>query len=78
MTRPTHAGVARNLVLVTLIVAVPILGGAVSGILLDRMLGATPLFMFVGVGGGNVVAALGVWLLARRISREGGRAAGGE
>ena len=73
MTRPTHAGVARNLLLVTAIVAVPILGGAVSGILIDRMLDTTPLFMLLGFVAGNVASGIGVWRLARNVSRAGGR-----
>lgn len=76
--QPMHARVVKNLVLVTLIVAVPILGGAVAGILLDRNLSTTPIFMFAGMLLGGVMTVLGVaWLVrADRQANERERADG--
>lgn len=66
---PAHAGVARNLILVTAIVAVPILGGALSGLLLDMGSGTIPLFLLIGLVAGTLVTVLGVAMLARAVWR---------
>lgn len=66
MTRLTHGGLAKRLAAVTVIMTVPILGGSVAGILVDRLLGTSPAVLVTGFVIGNVVAALGVWLLVRR------------
>lgn len=45
---------------VSLIVAVPLLGGVIAGIVADRAMGTSPLFVLSGLGIGTLVTAL--WL----------------
>ena len=65
MAQPTPAGLLKVLGHVTLIVAVPMVGGAVAGMLIDGMQGTSPLFVLCGFVVGNLVAVLGVWLYVR-------------
>jgi len=70
----TPLGLVRILGQVTVILFVPMVGGAVAGIVLDRILGTTPLFVLGGFGLGNVVAIVGIALLIRSGRRRYGRA----
>jgi F0F1-type ATP synthase assembly protein I len=65
MTQMTSMGPLKVLGHVTLIVAVPLLGGAVAGLIMDAMLGASPLFVLSGFAAGNLIAVVGIWLFIR-------------
>jgi F0F1-type ATP synthase assembly protein I len=65
MTEPTPTGLLKVLGHVTLIVAVPMVGGAVAGMVIDGMQGTSPLFVLCGFVVGNLVAAVGIWLYVR-------------
>jgi F0F1-type ATP synthase assembly protein I len=65
MAQGTSAGLLKILGQVSVIVVIPILGGAVTGILLDRILGTSPLLVLGGFVVGNLVAILGVWVYIR-------------
>ncbi|MDP9269498.1 MAG: AtpZ/AtpI family protein [Chloroflexota bacterium] len=65
MAQGTSAGLLKILGQVSVIVVIPILGGTVTGIILDRVLGSSPLLVLSGFGAGNVVAILGVWVYIR-------------
>jgi F0F1-type ATP synthase assembly protein I len=62
MTRGTSQGLIRILGHVSAIMVIPILGGAVTGIVVDRLLGTSPLWLLSGFIGGNLVAAAGTWI----------------
>lgn len=65
MTQLTPLDLVRILGHVTLILVVPMVGGTVLGLVLDAMLGTSPI---LGVGGlvvGSLVAGLGIWLYIR-------------
>lgn len=55
-------GPGRVLAQVTLIVALPLLGGVVAGLVVDGMSGTTPLFVLTGMAIGTLVTIL--WLRA--------------
>ncbi|HYM82823.1 MAG TPA: AtpZ/AtpI family protein, partial [Candidatus Dormibacteraeota bacterium] len=77
MTRLTPLGLFRILGQVTVIMFVPILGGTIVGIVLDRTLGTTPVLFLAAFGLGNLVAILGIALLIRSgLRKYGGPAAG--
>ena len=65
MAQGTSAGLLKILGQVSVIVVIPILGGAVTGIVLDRVLGTSPLLVLSGFVVGNLVAILGVWAYIR-------------
>ncbi len=65
MNQLTPIGLVRILGQVTIILFVPIVGGAIAGLILDRMLATTPLWFLVGFGAGNVVAIAGIALYIR-------------
>jgi F0F1-type ATP synthase assembly protein I len=65
MAHMTSTGPLKVLGHVTLIVAVPLLGGAIAGIVLDAILGTSPLFVLSGFAAGNLVAIVGVGLYIR-------------
>jgi F0F1-type ATP synthase assembly protein I len=65
MAQGTSAGLLKILGQVSVIVVIPILGGAVTGILLDRIFGTSPLLVLGGFVLGNLVAILGVWVYVR-------------
>lgn len=69
MTRLTPIGLVKILGQVTVILFVPIVGGAVAGIILDRMLGTSPALFLVAFGAGNVVAIAGIGLFIRHGQR---------
>lgn len=71
MAQLTPVGLVKILGLVTLIMVIPLVGGAVVGLVLDGMLATSPLFVLTGVAVGTLVAALGIWLLIRAGVRRG-------
>jgi F0F1-type ATP synthase assembly protein I len=54
---------------VTALVAIPILAGAIAGIVVDRILGSSPFWLLTGFIAGNLVAVAGVWLYVHRQRR---------
>jgi len=71
MTQLTPAGLVKILGLVTLIMAIPMVGGAVAGLVLDGLLGTSPLLVLIGLVVGSATAATGIWLLIRAGARRG-------
>ena len=71
MAQLTPTGLIKIMGLVTLIMIVPMVGGAVSGLVLDGLLGTSPLLVLIGVGVGTLIAAIGIWLLIRTGVRRG-------
>ena len=78
MAQLTPLGLIKIMGHVTLIMVIPIVGGAVLGLLLDRGQGTSPLFVFSGFAIGNLVAISGIWIYIRWHTRRGyGRKAEG-
>jgi hypothetical protein len=71
MAQLTPTGLVKIMGLVTLIMVIPMVGGAVSGLVLDGLLGTSPLLVLIGVGVGTLIAAIGIWLLIRTGVRRG-------
>jgi NhaP-type Na+/H+ or K+/H+ antiporter len=71
MAQLTPTGLIKIMGLVTFIMVVPMVGGAVSGLVLDGLLGTSPLLVLIGVGVGTLIAAIGIWLLIRTGVRRG-------
>ena len=71
MTQLTPMGLVKILGQVTAIMVIPIVGAAVAGLILDRMLGTSPLLVLVGLAAGTVIAAIGIRLLIRSGVRRG-------
>ena len=71
MAQITPNGLVKILGLVTLIMVVPIVGGSVAGLALDRLLGTSPLLVLIGLAAGSLIAAIGIWLLIRAGVRRG-------
>jgi hypothetical protein len=71
MAQLTPTGLIKIMGLVTLIMVVPMMGGAVSGLVLDGLLGTSPVFVLIGVGVGTLIAAIGIWLVIRTGVRRG-------
>ncbi|MEX1072847.1 MAG: AtpZ/AtpI family protein [Chloroflexota bacterium] len=71
MAQLTPAGLVKILGLVTLIMVVPMVGGAVTGLVLDGLLGTSPLLVLIGLVVGSLIAAIGVWVLIRAGVRRG-------
>ncbi len=69
MTQLTPADLVRILAHVTLILLVPMVGGTVLGLVLDAMLGTSPLLALGGLAVGSLAAATGVWLYIRAHAR---------
>jgi hypothetical protein len=65
MAQLTPMGLIRILGQVTLIMLVPMVGGAVAGLVLDAILGTSPICVLSGFVVGNVVAIIGIWLYIR-------------
>lgn len=61
----TSPGPARILGDVTLIMAVPMLGGVVIGLVLDAQAGTSPIFVLGGLLLGSLASAIGIWLYIR-------------
>jgi hypothetical protein len=71
MAQLTPIGLVKILGLVTLIMVVPIVGGAVVGLILDGMVATSPLLVLIGMAVGTLIAAIGIWLLIRAGVRRG-------
>ena len=71
MAQLTPTGLIKLLGLVTLIMALPMVGGAVAGLVLDGVLGTSPLLVLIGLTVGSLIAAIGIWLLIRAGIRRG-------
>jgi hypothetical protein len=71
MTRLTPLGLIKILAQVTAIMVIPMVGGAVVGLVLDGMLGTSPLCVLLGLGVGTLISAIGIWLLIRAGVRKG-------
>jgi NhaP-type Na+/H+ or K+/H+ antiporter len=71
MAQLTPTGLIKIMGLVTLIMVVPMVGGAVTGLVLDELIGTSPLLVLFGVGVGTLIAAIGIWLLIRAGARRG-------
>jgi hypothetical protein len=71
MARLTPNGLIKIMAQVTAIMVISILGSAVAGLILDRMLATSPLLALIGVTVGTVIAAIGIWLLIRSGVRKG-------
>ena len=71
MAQLTPTGLVKIMGLVTLIMVVPMVGGAVAGLVLDGLLGTSPMLVLLGVGVGTLIAAIGIWLLIRTGVRRG-------
>jgi hypothetical protein len=71
MAQLTPMGLVKIMGLVTLIMVVPIMGGAVAGLVVDELMGTSPMFVLSGVVVGTLIAAIGIWLLIRAGARRG-------
>ena len=71
MAQLTPTGLVKIMGLVTLIMVVPIMGGAIAGLVIDELMGTSPLFVLSGVVVGTLIAAIGIWLLIRAGARRG-------
>jgi hypothetical protein len=71
MAQLTPLGLIRILGQVTAIMVIPLVGGAVAGLILDGVLGTSPLFVLIGLGLGTLISAIGIWLLIRAGVRKG-------
>ena len=76
MAQLTPLGLVKILGLVTLIMVIPMVGGAVAGLVLDRLLHTSPVLALTGLGVGTLIAAIGIWLLIRVGVRRGYTAGG--
>jgi F0F1-type ATP synthase assembly protein I len=47
------------------------MGGAVAGLVLDELMGTSPMLVLSGVVVGTLIAAIGIWLLIRAGARRG-------
>ena len=71
MAQLTPTGLVKIMGLVTLIMVIPMVGGAVTGLVLDELMGTSPLLVLIGIGVGTLIAAIGIWLLIRAGARRG-------
>ena len=71
MAQLTQMGLVKILAQVTAIMVIPILGGAVAGLILDRTLDTSPMLVLSGLAAGTLIAAIGIWLLIRAGVRKG-------
>ena len=71
MAQLTQMGLVKILAQVTAIMVIPIMGGAVAGLILDRTLDTSPVLVLGGLGAGTLIAAIGIWLLIRAGVRKG-------
>ena len=56
---------------VTGIMVVPMVGGAVAGLIVDGLLATSPLYVLLGMGIGTLISVVGIWLLIRAGVRKG-------
>ncbi len=59
----------RILLAVTAIMVVPMLGGAIAGLVVDGVLRTSSIYALIGFGIGNLVAFVGIWLFIRAAQR---------
>ena len=71
MAQLTQLGLIKILAQVTAIMVIPIVGGAVAGLVVDGMLGTSPLSVLIGLGVGTLIAAFGIRQLIRAGVRKG-------
>ncbi|MDQ4034628.1 MAG: AtpZ/AtpI family protein [Chloroflexota bacterium] len=71
MTQLTPLGLIRILAQVTAIMVIPMVGGAVAGLVLDGLLGTSPLCVLLGLGVGTLISTIGIWLLIRSGVKKG-------
>ena len=71
MAQLTPMGLVKILAQVTAIMVIPMVGGAVAGLVLDGMLGTSPLLVLLGLAVGTLISAIGIWLLIRAGVRKG-------
>jgi F0F1-type ATP synthase assembly protein I len=69
MKQLTPMGLVKILAQVTAIMVIPMVGGAVAGILIDAALETSPLFVLIGLLLGSALSAAGIWLLIRAGTR---------
>ena len=63
-------GPGRVLAQVTLIVALPLVGGVIAGLVADGALGTSPLFVLSGLAIGTLVTALWLrWFITTNVTR---------
>ncbi len=65
MAQLTSTDLIRILGHVTAILVIPMVGGAVAGLVIDAILRTSPLFAFAGFAGGNIIAVVGILLYIR-------------
>ena len=71
MAQLTPIGLVKLMGLVTLIMVIPMVGGAVAGVVFDGMLGTSPLLVLSGLAVGTLIAAIGIKLLISAGVRRG-------
>jgi hypothetical protein len=71
MAQLTPTGLIKIMGLVTLLMVIPIVGGSVAGLVLDRIFGTSPLLVLLGLAVGSLLAAIGIWALIRAGVRRG-------
>ena len=71
MPQLTPSGLVKIFGLVTAIMVIPMVGGAVLGIILDATLRSSPLLALIGLAAGTLIAATGIWILIRTGVRRG-------
>ncbi len=71
MAQLTPLGLVKILAQVTGIMVIPMVGGAVAGIILDGLLGTTPLCVLSGLAIGTLTSAIGIALYIRAGVRRG-------
>lgn len=71
MAQLTPSGLVKILGLVTAIMVIPMMGGALSGLVLDAALRTSPWLVLTGLAAGTLIAAIGIWLLIREGVRRG-------
>jgi hypothetical protein len=73
MAQLTPVGLIKILGQVSVIMVVPMVGGAIVGFVVDGALGTAPLYALVGFGLGNLIAIAGLVLYIRAGQRRYGR-----
>jgi hypothetical protein len=71
MAQLTPLGLVKILAHVTGIMVIPMVGGAVAGMILDGVLGTTPLCVLSGLAIGTLISAIGIALYIRAGVRRG-------
>ncbi len=70
MSQLTPIGLVKILGQVTVILAVPMIGGALAGIFLDQFFQTTPTLFLASFGIGNLIAIAGILLFIRAGQRK--------